>query len=589
MIVIFVAGARSHIEKAVYMTRALYRNSQLVFVCETSQADWISPTCSERVYVIERPFDPFGLKASLLLREFHAGPIEACVLIVGGIGFESFRFRVFALRLKTSRFVLLRASPSAPLRQMSRSVFALLAAATLILRVCRKSLGLCLTLLGKAGISIGSLDQSLAVGLAQLANVRMRLTGLQRAWRGNEIVHIIPHIGIGGVQRQLVLLLKNRSPHYNHRVIVFCSGDRFFAPELNQCGVPIYYLDSETVPGGHEFLSNRGWIQAISERLKASLPFCREIIKLTLFLRTLHPRPDIVHCWLLFANVAGSIAARLAGVPLVVTSVRNIHSWVNYNYYDPRWQRAVERATVPLANAITANAPAVATDYSTFTRAAAQKIVTIPNGVDLKAIRFLTAEERSAKRHSLGLTPEDLVVGTVSRVAKEKDFETFLRVIAIARRRLSALRCVIVGEGPLQSDIKAFASSLGLTEWIQFLGGRKDAMELIQCFDVFLLTSFIEGMPNVVMESQLLGVPVVGTRAGGTVDLIREGETGLLAPVGDAEAVARCVVRLIMDNELRDKIGRAASQQIRGKYTVEQLVMRTETVYGKLLDGAVTP
>jgi glycosyltransferase involved in cell wall biosynthesis len=314
----------------------------------------------------------------------------------------------------------------------------------------------------------------------------------------------------------------------------------------------------------------------------SSLPFCCETIKLSLFLRRLDPRPDLVHCWLLYANLAASIAARLAGVQLVVTSVRNMQSWVDYNYYDPRWQRALECATVPLASAITANAPAVAADYQIFTGAPAEKLVTVPNGVDLKAFHFLTPEKRQDIRRALGMTADNLLVGTVARLAKEKDFETFLRALALAHPKLSSLRCVIVGEGPLRAHLEAFALSLGLVGMLQFLGERKDVGDLVQCCDVFLLTSLIEGMPNAVMESQLLGVPVVATRAGGTVDLIRDGETGLLAPLGDYQAVASCIVRVFTEDGLRRKISRAASHQIRNGYTVDHLVARTEAVYRSL-------
>ena len=290
-----------------------------------------------------------------------------------------------------------------------------------------------------------------------------------------------------------------------------------------------------------------------------------------------------MHCWLLYANLAGAIAARLAKIPLVVTSVRNIQSEVNYNYYDPRWQRALERATAPLANAITANAPAVAADYKAFARARADQVVTVPNGVDVEALHRLPAEERVRKRQALGLSPDDVVIGTVARLAKEKDFETFLRAVAGARENLPALHSVIVGEGPLRAHLESFASSLGLTGVVQFLGERKDVGDLIQCYDAFLLTSVIEGMPNVVMESQLLGVPVVATRAGGTVDLIRDGETGLLAPIGDYQALASCIVRLFTEDGLWGRISLAAAKQIREGYTIEQLVARTEAVYQDLL------
>jgi len=138
--------------------------------------------------------------------------------------------------------------------------------------------------------------------------------------------------------------------------------------------------------------------------------------------------------------------------------------------------------------------------------------------------------------------------------------------------------CGCGGHGHLES----FAADLGLADVVQFLGGRKDIVALIQCYDVFLLTSIIEGMPNVVMESQLLGVPVVATKAGGTVDLIQDGETGLLAPVGDHEQLASGIVRLFTETGLRDRISLRARDQIRNNYTVEQFVARTESVYRRL-------
>jgi glycosyltransferase involved in cell wall biosynthesis len=628
-IVVFVAGERSCADAAVRSVCQLYGDRRVLFVCEPRHRAWLPKDSDENIFVIEQPFNPFGETASLLLEKLRARPIEACMLVVADLGFESFRFRVFALRLGPSRYLLLHiAEPQVP-KPMGRIWFTLFAGVTLFLRIVLKVPGLDplqrsvragyragLSEVRGAGIrmlpeAIGGmilaplraiswrgrpllarllppLDQPFAIGLAWLALLQMRLRSLHRKQEGNEIVHVIPHIGIGGVQKQLVLLLKNRSPDYNHRVVVLRSGDRFFAPELSECGVGIYYLDSEEVRSALG-LSPRQERQSGVHRLftvvKSSLPFCCETIKLSLFLRRLNPQPDLVHCWLLFANLAGSIAARLAGVRLVVTSVRNMQSWVDYNYYDPRWQRALECATVPLASAITANAPAVAADYRVFTGAPAEKVVTVPNGVDLKAFHLLTPEKRQDIRRALGLTADNLLVGTVARLAKEKDFETFLRALALAHPKLSSLRCIIVGEGPLRADLEAFASSLGLMGVVQFLGERKDVGDLVQCCDVFLLTSLIEGMPNAVMESQLVGVPVVATRAGGTVDLIRDGETGLLAPIGDYRELASCLVRLFTDNGLRGRISLAASQQIREGYTIEQLVARTEKVYRDLLNA----
>jgi glycosyltransferase involved in cell wall biosynthesis len=626
-VVVFVAGERSCADTAVRSVCQLYGDRRVLFVCEPRHRAWLPEDADENIFVVEQPFNPFGETASLLLEKLQARPIEACVLVVADLGFESFRFRVFALRLRPSRYLLLHtAKPQFP-KPMGRIWFMLFAGATLFLRIILKVPGLdgfqrsvrtgyraglstvrgggirrlpaaigggilaSLRAIGWRGIALLArllppFDQPLAVGLAWLARIRT-LFGSSRKRVGNELVHVIPSIGMGGVQRQLVLLLKNRSPDYNHRVVVLRSQDRFFAPELSECGVGVYYLDSEEVRSALALSPGRpaqSGLHPLFAVVTSSLPLCSEIIKLSLFLRTLNPRPDLVHCWLLYANLAGSIAARLARIPLVVTSVRNIQSEVNYNYYDPRWQRALERATVPLANAITANAPAVAADYKTFARARADQVVTVPNGVDVEALLRLTAEERARKRQSLGLNLDDVVIGTVARLAKEKDFETFLRAVARAREKLPPLRSVIVGEGPLRAQLESFASSLDLAGVVQFVGERKDVGEVIQCYDAFLLTSVIEGMPNAVMESQLLGVPVVATSAGGTVDLIRDAETGLLAPIGDYQALASCIVRLFTEDGLWGRISLAAKKQISEGYTIEQLVARTETVYRDLLD-----
>ena len=626
-VVVFVAGERSCADAAVRSVRQLYGDRRVLFVCEPRHRAWLPQDSDENIFVVEQPFNPFGETASLLLEKLQARPIEACMLVVADLGFESFRFRVFALRLRPSRYLLLHtAKPQLP-KPMGRIWFTLFAGATLFLRIILKVPGLdglqrsvragyraglskvrgggirrlpvavgsgilaVLRAIGWRGLALVArvlppFDQPLAVGLAWLARIRM-LFGSSRKRAGNELVHVIPSIGMGGVQRQLVLLLKNRSPAYNHRVVVLRSEDRFFGPELSECGVGVYYLDSGEVRSalglspGQETQSG---VHPVFTVVKSSLPLCCEILKLSLFLRTLNPRPDLVHCWLLYANLAGSIAARLAKMPRVVTSVRNIQSEVNYNYYDPRWQRPLERATVPLANAITANAPAVAVDYRVFAGARAEQVVTVPNGIDVKTIGRLAPAQRAEKRLTFGLGPKDLVVGTVARLAKEKDFETFLRAVALARGELPALRSMIIGGGPLRAHLESFAASLGLANFVQFLGERKDIEDLIQCFDVFLLTSVIEGMPNAVMESQLLGVPVVATRAGGSVDLIRDGETGLLAPIGDHRALASCIVRLFTEDGLWGRISLASEKQIREGYTIEQLVSRTEAVYQNLLD-----
>jgi len=137
-IVIFVAGEQSCVETAIYNARQLYPDRHLVFVCEPMHCAWLSQRAGESIFVVEQPFNPFGHKASELRKSLEAVPIEACGLVIADIGRESFRFRVFALRLRARRFLLLGGATPNDSEQLDRLSFALLAGVTLFFRWPRK-------------------------------------------------------------------------------------------------------------------------------------------------------------------------------------------------------------------------------------------------------------------------------------------------------------------------------------------------------------------------------------------------------------------------------------------------------------------
>ena len=575
-VVVFVSGTRPRFEAALAEARELYPNHDFAFVTEPECRGWLGTHPGDLVLVAQQPFRPFARRASALRRTLSERPVQACILVVAGTGSESLRFRIFALRLSATDYYLLPSSISGISSRVDRWSFLGFAIAAALSRGVR---------------AISWLDPILLIALSQATRFLPRMRSSQRTEGKPQIVHLIPHMGVGGAQRQLTLLLRNRSSEYSHRLLALSSTDCFSMLEVEAAGVPITSLDSVEDVVGHRLETRKGgqrrrvrWVWPVVASLRSCFPLCGQVVSLALYLRRLRPCPDILHCWLLLANVIGPPAARLAGVARVITSVRNIQSAVEYNYYDPRWQRIHERVTAPLADLIIANAPTVARDYATLARVPPDKIITVANGIEVETVCVQTPAQRAATRLTLGLAPEDLVVGTVARLAKEKDLPIFLRTVALARKRLPSLRAVMVGDGPLRMELEALAGALDLANGVvQFLGERHDARAIIQLYDAFLLTSFIEGMPNVVMESQLLGVPVVATRAGGTVDLIRDGETGLLAPIGDPEGLASALVQVLTDRSLHDRLSRAGEDHIRTGFTAEMLVRQTEAVYRRLL------
>jgi SAM-dependent methyltransferase len=137
-IIVFVAGAQSRVEAAADVARNLYPGRNRVFVCEPIHCGWLEQRTGESIFVVEQPFNPFGRQASELRKSLEAVPIEACALVIADIGFESFRFRVFALRLRARRFLLLGGAAPDDSKQLDRLSFALLAALTLFFRWPRK-------------------------------------------------------------------------------------------------------------------------------------------------------------------------------------------------------------------------------------------------------------------------------------------------------------------------------------------------------------------------------------------------------------------------------------------------------------------
>jgi glycosyltransferase involved in cell wall biosynthesis len=185
----------------------------------------------------------------------------------------------------------------------------------------------------------------------------------------------------------------------------------------------------------------------------------------------------------------------------------------------------------------------------------------IPLGIDVE--RFGGARP--------ALTAERPVVGTVGRLAEQKDHETLLD----AAKLLPLAQFVLVGDGELRAQLQERAS-----ENVKFTGWRDDIPELLASFDVYVQPSLFEGLCVAVLEAQAAGVPVVATPVGGMRDTVVPEETGLVVPVGDARALAAAVERLLDDQELASRLANEAAQRVRERYRTSRMIDETLALYG---------
>jgi glycosyltransferase involved in cell wall biosynthesis len=186
-------------------------------------------------------------------------------------------------------------------------------------------------------------------------------------------------------------------------------------------------------------------------------------------------------------------------------------------------------------------------------------------------------------RHELGIPPGAPLIGTVGSLTPKKDHYTLLRAAARARESLPDLRVMVIGQGPLEADLRHAARRLRVDDLVVFTGYREDARRLMGALDVFTLSSRHEGLPVSLLEAMSMGRPVVATLAGGTREVVTDGEDGLLVPIGDPVALGDALIRLAGDPDLRRRLGEAARRRSED-FDIRKTVRRQEEVYGELLE-----
>ena len=171
--------------------------------------------------------------------------------------------------------------------------------------------------------------------------------------------------------------------------------------------------------------------------------------------------------------------------------------------------------------------------------------------------------------------PDGPLVGNVARLAEQKGQRTLLEAAA----ELPGVKFAIVGEGELRGELERRTDELGLHDRVLFTGARDDVPDLLATFDVFAFPSLFEGLCLAVIEAQAAGVPVVATPVGGIRETVVDGETGLLVPPQDPQALAAAIRRLLDDRELAGRLAAEARRRVHERFSVQRMVEETLALY----------
>jgi glycosyltransferase involved in cell wall biosynthesis len=277
-------------------------------------------------------------------------------------------------------------------------------------------------------------------------------------------------------------------------------------------------------------------------------------------------RVQILHSFDFYSNVLGVPAARMARVPVVIASQRDLGN------LRPPLQQRLQRAMLSLATHVLVNSQATAERLAHTRAARAGRLSVIHNGVDLS--RFGPPSATTALEPGVTVT-------VLANLRPEKGILQIVEAAAAVRRAAPQVHFDIWGEGPLRGAIEARIQALALADVVSLRGSTRTPEDALRRSDIFVLPSLSEASSNVILEAMATGLPVVATRIGGTPALV--GDAGMLVPPGDPPALAAALLDLVRDPATAARLGAAARTRALAEFGMNRMLERVEALYRQLL------
>lgn len=402
------------------------------------------------------------------------------------------------------------------------------------------------------------------------------------------IVLVNAGLAAGGAERQVVntlvgLVSKGFTDvcllgEYLHRA----PGLDFYLPQLMSAGIA-------ADPVAHTIRLTDHGFASIAQPLAGALcklpsVMAEEILNLTEEFRT--RRPEVVHAWQDSTSIKAAIAAVIAGVPHIVLSSRNVIP-VNFGYYQ-EYMRFAYQALAELSNVVFINnSDAGACDYCSWLDLRRDRFRVVRNGVDYSGLTRTDELATSAYRRSLGIPDSSPVVGSIFRFWAEKRPMLWLEAAREISRNMPDAHFLLIGEGPMRTEMEGFVNKAGLRKRVHMPGARTDIATPLSSMTAFMLTSEFEGTPNVVLEAQWLGLPVVATDAGGTRESLLEGVTGWCCRKPEPLEIGSMVAAVLSDSSCLKALRQAGPRFIKQHFGVDNMIDQTLDIYGYTLKCTV--
>ncbi|MCP4650995.1 MAG: glycosyltransferase family 4 protein [PVC group bacterium] len=292
---------------------------------------------------------------------------------------------------------------------------------------------------------------------------------------------------------------------------------------------------------------------------------------------------DVVHTHTAKAGMLGRIAAKLAGVKVIV---HTSHGHNFYGYFGLVMSKLIvvlERWAVGFTNRLVVLTDLEKRDLIAYQVADESKISKIHTAVEFEELGGLSDVDREFKKTQMRIHPGELVVGMVGRLEPIKGVEYCVEAAIQLCNKHKNIRFMLVGSGSLLALLRDKVQAVGLNERISFTGWRDDVRQIMPIFDVLVLPSLNEAVGLVLIEAQALGIPVLATAVGGIPEVVENGKSGILVQPKDVSGFAQAIESLILDKAKREAMGEFAKGYVKDKYDPLDLVEKIESIYEQIL------
>jgi glycosyltransferase involved in cell wall biosynthesis len=343
-----------------------------------------------------------------------------------------------------------------------------------------------------------------------------------------------------------------------------------------------HYLDRYSFEPIFACLSPRGWLNEEIEKIgiktynfdiTSGYDYPKATMRLLNFVRK--SRPDIIHTQLRFSSFLGALVGRITQIPLIISTRTYTEYFGKYKFLD--------YLSSHLSDVIVAVSESARNIVTGKERISPSKVRIITNGIDPAQLILPHPNVILEARERFNLN-NCCVIGMVSNLHPIKGHKFLIEAFAkLYEIKLSqTIKLLIVGKGPLLEDLRQLACKLGVEKDVIFTGFIPELPLALSLIDIFVHPSINEGMSIVMMEAMALGKPIVTTRVGGTPELVKDEETGLLVPSQDSEALAGAISKLLKNPDLINKMGEKARQRVMDNFTIEKTVRNYENLYKEL-------